>query len=433
MKKLLVITYYWPPMSGGGVQRILKFCKYLPEFGYAPIVISGDETRDVTLIDESLTADTADISNHKIPFWFNPVRWLASSNPSAGHQASAPSPLKLLIRKVSEFMWLNVLIPDSKIGWYRPVKHKISDLLKHHAFDGFITTGPPYTAHLIGRFIKKRYGLPWLADIRDPWVENAYYNIAYRFGFVKSIHRRLEKKVLNGADTIITVGEHLAELLGQKTDSKKIHVIYNGFDTQDFADMHPEPLRSHFRLGYYGSMNEQQVPMLFIKHLGRLLQEDKAFSDTFRWDIFGTITSGALQAVRTYIPEENLSIYPPVSHIELHEEYKKEQVLLLLINNIELNKLIITGKIFEYFSAGWPILGVGPVGGEAAGLIEKSNTGKLFSHEDEIGPVAWLRSLHAKWQSHELEQRRVTDARFERKQQTAHLAQILDHMLNQNT
>ena len=424
MKSVLVITYAWPPASGGGVQRILNFCKYLKEYGYQPTVITSHNS-DYFISDEGLVMKTRGIEVYNIDYWFNPVRWFSSHNEEQIGRGAQSGPLRKIKRRLLEFIWLNIFIPDAKIGWYLPARNKIKELLKDNHFDALITTGPPYTAHLLGNYIKNTYGLPWVVDIRDPWVEQASYNVAYRFGFVKAINRYLEKKVLDKCDAIVTVGEVLANLIRQKNRPEKVSIIYNGYDRDDFKSMAIKKI-SRFRLGYYGHINDQRLPRLFIYALAKMLHNNKEFRRDFMMEIFGRITPEARSVIESNIPAENIKIHINIDHAHLVEEYGKEQVLLLLINNIEMNDLIITGKIFEYLHAGWPILGIGPVTGEAAKILNRAESGNMFDYNDTKNQIEWISGVYKKWKNGELDHKPFKTPLYDREEQAKVLSQVLD-------
>lgn len=426
MRKILVITYYWPPMSGGGVQRILNFCKYLPDSGFYPIIVTTNE-RNAELIDQSLEFEGKSLTLNRVDFWFNPARWFATDSSTPVSDKPQMSQANRFKQKLIEFIWLNFFIPDSKIGWYFPARKAIDKILKDEKIDVFITTGPPYTTHILGLYLKKRYNLPWIADVRDPWVENSFYNVVYRFGFVKKIHRILEKRVLNKADRIITVGKVIKTLLSEKCDSNKIDIIYNGHDENNFLNLTCKRGQV-FRLGYYGTMNDLRIPLNFIKSLAGMLRDEPELAEYFSWDIYGPISSTAYNTISHYIPDRNFNINKHITHHELIEQYSQVQVFLLLIENIALNKLIITGKLFEYLRAGWPILGMGPESGEAAEIIKKNNAGVMFSYDEENRHTSWLMDMFRKWRDGEIEQRTAISPIFDRAYQGKQLAQVLDRL-----
>ncbi len=433
-KKILVISYYWPPASGGGIQRILKFCKYSIELGFEPTVITGT-VESLKLKDTSLEEDSHNIIVHRVPLWFDPVRWFISKNKDKKKNSNQNKKYASfnLIKKikiyVSNFIWLNFFIPDSKIGLYFSARKKIKNILEHEYFDAVITTGPPYTPHLLGLFIKKKYNLPWIVDVRDPWVENNVYNVTYRFTYVISLNKWLEKKVLANCNTITTVGNLTKNLLSTKINSDKIHVIYNGFDCRDFKNFQKNKI-NYFRLGYYGLMNDQRIPYSFINALSQRLNTDKEFAHYFKWKIYGNISPRAIHTLKLRIPPENLIIKENISHDKLIVELAKEQLLLLLVSNMRGAETEIPGKIFEYLHTGWPILGIGPLKGEARLIIDENKAGKLFEYNESKDHIQWLVVLFNKWKKGNLEQKMISKNIYNRRYQAYQLCLLLNDIIH---
>lgn len=436
MKRLLVISYYWPPASGAGVQRVLKFCKYIRDFGYEPVVVTS-ETRDAFhRQDHTLCADVLCTRVHRIYNRLDPVGRLAARVARSRGSDSAQGVVHPRSRGfstrmcgwadwVTRFLWSNCFIPDSKIGWYLPARRELDRILKQQSFDAIMTSCPPYTTHLLGLYAKRRYGLPWLADFRDPWVENVYYNTTYRLPPVVAINRLLETRVLRRSDAVETVGKRCAKLLQAKIPSKTVRVIHNGYDPKDFTPA--DPIRTRrFRLGYYGSMTEQQTPIRFLRALAGALATNKEFARDFILDVFGGTTAAARRLIESHIPDRNVAVRCHISHSALIDEYAKEQVFLLLINDVKGNSLIITGKLFEYLHAGWPILCIGPTAGDAADIITNSASGRTFEHSESRAPLDWLMSLYGKWKQKKLQRRQVSDDLYNRREQARTLAAILD-------
>lgn len=428
MSDILIVTYYWPPDSGPGVQRILKFCKYLKAFGHEPVVVTRCGSR-LRVSDQSLIKDTAGVRVQHIPHVFDPVTFYnrAMRRGTAAPKKKKRGAARRFVEQVVNFIWLNLFIPDSKVDWYFAARRKIDALLKKETFDIVITTGPPYSVHLIGLYIKKRHKLPWIVDVRDPWLENPSYNVAYRFGLNKSLNKCLEKRVLAHADTVITVGENLAALLRSKNLNCNIEVIYNGYDPEDLNAIETFPARL-FRLGYYGNITKDRIPHRFLKGLSQALRNNDLFSRSFILDIFGNLTEEVADIVTSNLPDANLKIHGHVSHDRLIGEYGRPQVLLLLINHYRHNNFIITGKLFEYLYSGWPILGIGPGAGEAAQILKGTKSGRMFPHEDGDGPVAWILRLFEKWRAGGLERKPVLDPIFNRREQARRLAGIISDL-----
>ena len=239
MKRLLIITYYWPPTGGSGVQRWVKFSKYLPERGWQPVIYTPENPEQLAL-DESLLADIpecAEVIKTHITEPYEIYRRLtggkkgAEVNPVNAQHKNWKQRLSLWIRG-------NCFIPDPRIGWVRPSVRFLVKYLKEHPVDAVVTTGPPQSVHLIGRGLKRALGLHWIADFRDPWTEMFYYKHLGLSAAADRRHRRLEQSVLDGADTIVSVSPPVAADFRAKTKTPVV-LITNGFDEDDFVGESP--------------------------------------------------------------------------------------------------------------------------------------------------------------------------------------------------
>ena len=240
MKKILIITYYWPPSGGPGVQRWLKFSKYLPEFGYDPIIITVDpEKAEYPIKDHTLEQDVragqivyrTDCSG--IYEYYKKLT-KAQSAPYSGFVNEGSPSLK---QKIARFIRGNFFLPDARRGWNKHAYHQAIQIIQEEKIDTVITTGPPMSTHLVGQKLKKRFHLHWIADFRDPWTDIYYYNKMYPTPIAKAIDRKYERNVLLDADQVITVSDYIKKQLAAKSpaiQASKIKVIANGFDAEDF-------------------------------------------------------------------------------------------------------------------------------------------------------------------------------------------------------
>ncbi len=427
-----MITYYWPPDTGGGVQRILKFCKYLRDIGHEPVVVTRARSPQAQR-DSSFLKDTAGIRVVKVPFRLDPVKLMGrgGGKQPGGGRTSTSGRLNRISGYLKNFIWLNLFVPDAKVGWYLPVLKKIDALLLEETFDVVLTTGPPYTVHLVGLATKKKTGRPWLMDVRDPWLENPPYNLTYRFGLVRALNAYLERRVLGQADCVVTIGEAVAELLQAKRTLKRIEVIYNGFDADNLTQT-GRYSKPYFRLGYYGNIDQHRLPLRFLKGLARELRRNRELARFFKLELYGDFAADIKAVMQSMVPPQNLSIHAHIPHKQLRVEYRSEQVFLLLINNYKYNHHILTGKLFEYLYSGWPIMGIGPSRGEAARILDQTGSGKMFSHADREESVKWLLEYFQMWQSGRLINRPIDDPRFNRRNQAHKLSELIRNLTPSN-
>jgi len=378
MNKVLIITYYWPPSGGAGVQRWLKFSKYLPEFNWEPVILTVDPIFAVyPVIDDSLNTEIPDnirIYQTKATNWFRLYAKDKSIVPSAGFAKNNADNLK---GKISRFIRGNFFIPDPRKGWNRFAYKKAIEIIENEQIRYVITTSPPHSSQLIGLKLKKRFpGIKWIADFRDPWTDIYYYSQFLQTPLAKYIDSRYEKKVIRGSDLIISVGKTLSEILAKKTGDKKcdIQIIPNGFDEEDFSKIKIKT-PDKFTITYIGTLTEAYPIEILLVALQKIKNKNHAFILRF----VGLIPEYLKRKIIDLLGEENTEFLPYVSHIEAIEYMADSSLLLLLTPEHEHNRLIITGKLFEYSAIGKEILFIGPVDGDAADYLRLYGHNGIFS------------------------------------------------------
>jgi glycosyltransferase involved in cell wall biosynthesis len=381
MNKVLIITYYWPPSGGAGVQRWLKFSKYLPEFGWEPIILTVDQeyaaypVKDDSLLSE-LSANTR-VFRTPATDYFTIYKNDKSKIPTAGFANSVDSTLK---GKLLRFIRGNFFIPDPRKGWNKFAFKKACEIIVTENIKHVITTSPPHSTQLIGLNLKKRFPeIKWIADLRDPWTDIYYYKQFYPTLLSKLIDSGYERSVLKNADHIITVGDSLKKTFSLKVGGieNKIDVISNGFDESDFRDIRPvNP--SRFTITYAGTLSDIYPVDGLVNALKKYKSEGKDFLLRF----VGTVPGKAKDIILSAIPGSSLELIPYVAHNEAVRYMMDSSVLLIIIPSHSSNKSIITGKLFEYLASAKPILCLGPVDGDAAGIIEKCKSGITCGYND---------------------------------------------------
>jgi len=383
MNKVLIVTYYWPPSGGAGVQRWLKFSKYLPEFGWEPIILTVDpEFAAYPVTDFSLTGDLpVSVKVHKTPAtnYFSIYRKDKTKIPSAGFANNIDNTFK---GKILRFVRGNFFLPDPRRGWNNYAFKKACELIKSEGIKHIITTSPPHSTQLIGLKLKKKYSfIKWTVDLRDPWTDIYYYKQFYPTLISKAIDLRLEKSVLTQADKIITVGTSLKTLFSSKVKGleKKIEVITNGYDEADFKDA-SRPGPSRFTITYVGTLSD----IYPIEGLIPALKTMQAAGKDFVLRFVGSVSEKTKKMLVSEIPEKHLEFLPYVVHSDAINYMQSSSLLLLIIPLHESGKSIITGKIFEYLASGKPVLCLGPVDGDAAEIIKTCKAGKTFAYYDTV-------------------------------------------------
>ena len=388
MKKVLIITYYWPPMGGAGVQRWLKTTKYIREFGWEPIIFTTDNA-EVAMYDESLFEDVPDkLEIIKSPIW-EPFRLYKGLT---GKKGETINPSFLQKRKGNSFLegisiWIrgNFFIPDAKKFWYKPSVKILSSYLLRNKIDVIVSTGPPHTTHLIAQKIANRFSIPWLADFRDPWTNIDFYDKLKLTSWAHKKHKRLEKNVLTNASKIITVSKSWSNDLFNLSGVQPI-VINNGFDPNDFEDAGKLPLDIKFSITHAGSINKDRNPFTFWEVMKELINEDSDFRYNLEIKLIGSIDITVEESLKTYNLLQYTRLIENLPHKEVIPHLIKSQVLLLLLNNVPSINGIIPGKMYEYFGSFRPIICIGDINGDAAEIINETKTGYVvgFSEKSKL-------------------------------------------------
>ena len=422
MNKVLIVTYYWPPSGGAGVQRWLKFSKYLPEFGWEPIILTVDpEYAAYPVTDFSLNDDLpSSIRVYPTPAinYFGIYRKNKSKIPTAGFANSIDNTLK---GKIFRFIRGNFFLPDPRKGWNKYAFKKACELIENEGIINVITTSPPHSTQLIGLKIKKKYpALNWIADLRDPWTDIYYYKQFYPTFISKMIDQRFEKSVLKKADKIITVGVSLKNLFSLKIKGleNKTEVITNGYDEDDFTGITPI-IPPMFTITYVGTLSDIYPIDGFLNAVQ--IFKDKGNEIILRF--IGTVSKSQKDLIQSKSGDSILEFIPYVNHTAAIQYMLKTSVLLLIIPDHKSNKSIITGKIFEYIASGKPIVCIGPLDGDAAGIIGNKEYGKTFSYMDSKGISEYLASLISEKPVLE----RTSSAVYSRKELTGKIIPLLSN------
>ncbi|SNY99781.1 glycosyltransferase family 4 protein [Flagellimonas pacifica] len=375
MRKVLVITYYWPPAGGPGVQRWLKFVKYLPDFDIEPWVYIP-ENPTYPLIDENLGIEISkEIKILKQPIkepyaWAGLLSKKKTKTISSGIiQEKDPSVLEKFL------LWVrgNLFIPDARKLWVEPSVKFLSTIIEKEKIDTIITTGPPHSVHLIGLGLKKKFPIQWIADFRDPWTSIGYHKKLRLTKASQKKHKAMESAVLNNADRIVVTSNTTKEEFGHLTD-KPIKTITNGFD-----DSHKvTELDSKFTISHIGSLLTGRNPEALWEALKELVTENELFKKVLKIQLAGVVGEEVLESIRKNQLESYMSSLGYLSHDQVLEVQQRSQVLLLLEIDSEETKGIIPGKLFEYLSAKRPILAIGPNGWEAGQMVENCGAGAFY-------------------------------------------------------
>jgi glycosyltransferase involved in cell wall biosynthesis len=426
MQKILILTYYWPPSGGAGVQRWLKFIKYLPEFGFEPIVLTVDPAyASYPQKDESLLTEIS--PNCKVyttkTFELYNIYKLFSGKKEIPYGGFANEKEPGLIQKVIRILRSHLFIPDPRKGWNKYAYRKAVELINEYGIDTVITTSPPHSTQLIGLRLKKNHNIRWVVDMRDPWTDIFYYKSLYHSWFSSSIDKALEKKVLKNADAIITVSSALKEIFSRKIgeiSSPKIHVIPNGFDTDDFNHKIAVD-NKEFLITYTGTLSNDYKTDVFIRVVKELTEEGYPIKLRF----IGKFPQSLMDAINTLKLDESVEFMGYVPH-DLSVRYMMQSnALLLIIPDVSENKGILTGKLFEYIGSERPVIGIGPVDCDAAAILSDTRCGKMHAYTDDIGLKETIRNLFISYLEKKPSVIPMNTQRFSRYELTRSLSEIL--------
>lgn len=439
--KILWITYYWPPSGGPGVQRSVKFARYLPHQGIHPLILTVNPRQaSYPLPDPSLTAEIPNTTEVFYSNTFEPLslyaRLAGGKMPQPGFaNESKPS----LAQKISRFIRGNFFIPDARVGWNSYAASKAREIIHSHKPQAIVSSSPPHSSQLIGLKLKRQTGLPWIADMRDPWTDIYYYNQFYHTSWARKKDAKLEKAVLENADAIIVVSDSIKELFCAKSplvNPSKVHVIPNGYDIEDFAnplDPTKDDLNSSpaFRVVYTGTMSEAYPHELWLEslqHLAGLLHPVP-----LELHMAGQISHHIREAIQSSPLGPNTFYYGYLNHKKSVALLQKADALLLIIPQVENNAGILTGKLFEYLAARKAVFCVGPVDGDASKILTRCEIGKAFGYHQIEDAKTWMQQLASEWMpNHSLKAGNDHILQYSRQHQAGQLAEVIRGVIEKN-
>ena len=381
---VLIITYYWPPSGGPGVQRWLKFVKYLPSFDIQPIALTVDPAHaEYPVIDLSLEVDVApDLKVYRtkckgVYDWYKKFTGTKTAPYSGFANEGKPG----LLQKVARFVRGNFFLPDARRGWNKYAFAEACQIIEKNAINAIITTGPPHSTHLIGLRLKKKYNLKWIVDYRDPWTSVFYNESLYQTRWAKKINRSYEQAVLDACDHLTLVADDRESL---NIAPSKVVFIPNGYDTADFCNRQTV-CSEIFTICYTGTV-AGNYPIGQLPDALNALRQEKI---TFKLRFVGKVTDPVREKLVAQL-DDSVEFVDFVPHNEAIHMMMSSDVLLLLIPNADNNKFILTGKVFEYLATGKPVLVVGPPESKAAQIVQQANAGAAFEDDDVEGMKNFL-------------------------------------------
>ena len=424
-KKVLIITYYWPPAGGSGVQRWLKFSKYLRDFEIEPVIYTIDNPSYPILDKSSESEIPKDLEILKQAI-FEPNSMLSffgrnNKKESAGFLNPNPT----FFGSIIQYIRANYFIPDARKFWIQPSVNFLSNYLENNHIDAIITTGPPHSMHLIGLELKKKLGIKWISDFRDPWTEIDYFQQLPLTKKATKKHQDLEQEVLINSDMVVVVGETMKEKFLKHT--KRIKVLTNGFDT--IEDLSTQKLDEKFSITHVGLMNFDRNPTILWKVLNEISNTNPDFKNDLRIKLIGKIDDAVIQDLKVF-DHNTIETIPYLDHKDVGKYQASSQVLLLSINEVPSAKGIITGKIFEYLQAKRPILAIGPEDGDAAMILKNTNAGTIIGFKNKTVLKATILNLYKDYKEGVLFVKSINIEQYHRKNITSQLAEVIKKVVS---
>lgn len=428
MKRVLVITYYWPPVGGSGVQRWVKFAKYLPSEGWQPVIYTPSNP-DLGSVDESLLSDIpseAEIIKRRIFEPYGIYRKLTGSkgqikveaNPGGGGKGS-------FLKRLSMWVRGNLFMPDPRCLWIGPSVRFLKKYLKEHPVDVIVSTGPPQSMHLIARKVSLATGIPWVADFRDPWTKIFYFKHLMLGKRAERKHHELEQRVLDDATAIVAVSPLVQADFAAMTKTP-VCLVTNGYDESDYTEtIVPE---KGFNVVHTGLLTAEGNPVELWKVLGKKCREDADFAASFRLTLAGKTDETVLESIRQAGLGDYLTDLGYIDHNKAVMQQRKASVLILPIREEPETKAILPGKLFEYLAARRPVLGVGTGEGAMAEVLKETGAGQIFDWDDRAGISDYVERLWSAFRSGEVMTATADIEKYSRRMTTRKMVEIFEQV-----
>lgn len=397
-KKVLIITYYWPPSGGPGVQRVLKFVKYLPALGWTPIILTVADG-EYPAIDETLEAEIPEECIVYKTSFFEPTQIYRRFT---GMKAEDKIPVAVVSeksttwkKKLAAYVRLNFFIPDAKIGWLRPAVKQGLQIIEEHQPEIIFSSSPPPTVHLIAKRLARHSKLKWVADLRDPWSKIHYYR-NNRSRLASSFDGSLEHRTLKAADQLITVSPDFTQLI--LAPEAHFEIIPNGFDPSDFHFAEAVAKKNdQFVIAYLGGLNENRFYPEFFEGLRNFVQSNPDNKEKIKFIVAGNPAPPYLKKMEQILDGQlSIDLRGYLPHDKAIEIMQQSDVLLLFLEKIADYSGHIPGKLFEYLMSGNTILGIGNKDGNAERIILETSGGIFLDKTDNFENA--LSDLYEKWE-----------------------------------
>ena len=438
MKRVLIISYYWPPTGGSGVQRWVKFAKYLPSEGWQPVIYTPENPEQLA-VDESLAAEVPEVAEIVKTRIIEPYELYKKLLRRSGHSKEAVevNPVnaqnKSLLQKAAMWVRGNLFRPDPRCLWIGPSVRFLKKYLKEHPVDLIVSTGPPQSMHMIGLRLSRETGLPWIADFRDPWTKIFYFKHLSMTPATEKWHKKMEKMVLDEASAVVAVSPLVQQEFQAMTDTP-VELITNGFDECDFP---AEPCTDayggaskEFTVTHTGLFAADGNPTVLWDVLAEKCKADETFRKLLRIKLIGKTDDQIFKALKDRGLEESLINMGYQTHSVAVDQQRQASVLILPLRKEPEYRAVLPGKLFEYLASQRPILGIGQPDGAMAMIVNETRTGTVIDWNDKEGIRQYIEQC---WERH-LEGRLSSDgadlSRFTRRSLTRRMAGLFDNIIH---
>jgi hypothetical protein len=428
-RRVLFITYYWPPAGGIGVLRCLKIVKYIREFGWEPIVYTVKDAQYPAFDFSNLSQVPDGIEVLKYPAFepFNLYKKLTGKkkNEPLLNVLTSNSNKTNLLHDLAVWIRSNFFIPDARSFWIKPSVNYLTNYLEDNKIDAIFTDGPPHTNTMIGALLKEKLGIPWLADFQDPWTQVDYYQLLKLTSYADKKHKALEQMVFKHADSISIVSKTWKKDL-ETIGAKNVSILPWGYDEDDFRDI--EELSEYFLISHIGLLGNDRNPTTFFEAVAELIAENAEFEKNIKIDIVGVVDVSVKEAVMKFNLISKINFLNQLSRIEAIKLMKRSQVLLLLLNKAENAMGRIPGKLFEYLACKRPIVCLGPLNSDVEIILKEVNAGLNMEYEDKTKIKNTILSLYDQWDKGSLHCNSIGIEKYSARNIAKEVAEILDYI-----
>ena len=437
MKRVLVISYYWPPTGGSGVQRWVKFAKYLPAEGWQPVIYTPENPEQLAVdasLEKEVPAEAEIIKTHiKEPYEIYKKLLRRSGHSKEAIEVNpVNAQSKSLLQRAAMWVRGNFFRPDPRCMWIRPSVKFLKKYLKEHPVDLIVSTGPPQSMHMIGMKLARETGLPWIADFRDPWTRIFYFKHLSMTRLTERWHRKMEKKVLDDASVVVAVSP-LVQQEFQAMTQTPVELITNGFDECDF---HEEPFKmaeggpqQFFTITHTGLFAADGNPTVLWEVLAEKCSKDANFRKLLKINLIGKTDEQIIKAICEAGLEENLHDLGYQHHARAIDEQRKASLLILPLRKEPEYKAVLPGKLFEYLASWRPVLGIGQPDGAMSMILNNTKTGVVLDWEDRKSIARYIDMCWEKHLSGQLTVENADISQFTRRNLTRRMAQLFEKVI----